>query len=416
MGYNKELTNQMLGDVGPLRFNPIVIKTCDSCHSINHVRYKGSKKPTAAYNCRKCVANRPDVKIKLSNAAKKQWEDEAFAELVRENSKRIWDDEERRYKMSTIRRDPNNTERLKLNARIGGIASIQSQENRTSSLQKILYSILDDLNIQYHKEFAIGPYVFDCLVNNILIECNGDYWHTLPKNSARDKAKRTYIERYHQQYILKSIWEHEFKNRDKIYQLLKNWLKINNEIIDFDFSEVKISKPSSAEYKKLLEKYHYLSSAGRGGIVYGGYLNNELISVIVFSPLSRQNISVDGFDISEVRELSRLCIKPTHQKRNFASWFISRCLKLLNKKYKAVISYADTTFNHNGAVYKASNFSLDSVTKPDYWYVSTDGWVMHKKTLYNHARSLGMTEKDFAVTKGYKIVWGREKLRYLYRR
>lgn len=30
---NKELTRQILGDVGPLRFNPYVIKVCQECQS-----------------------------------------------------------------------------------------------------------------------------------------------------------------------------------------------------------------------------------------------------------------------------------------------------------------------------------------------------------------------------------------------
>lgn len=31
MAFDKELTKSLLGDVGPLRFNPVVIKVCDGC-------------------------------------------------------------------------------------------------------------------------------------------------------------------------------------------------------------------------------------------------------------------------------------------------------------------------------------------------------------------------------------------------
>ena len=65
-------------------------------------------------------------------------------------------------------------------------------------------------------------------------------------------------------------------------------------------------------------------------------------------------------------------------------------MKQLNSKYKLIISYCDTTFNHDGAVYKAANFILDGEVKPDYWYVDEGGWVMHKKTLYSH---IGQTEE-----------------------
>lgn len=52
--------------------------------------------------------------------------------------------------------------------------------------------------------------------------------------------------------------------------------------------------------------------------------------------------------------------------------------------------------------------------KPSYWYVDRDGWVMHKKTLYNHARSLKMTEKEFSDKYEYVKVFGGKKYRFLY--
>jgi len=92
---------------------------------------------------------------------------------------------------------------------------------------------------------------------------------------------------------------------------------------------------------------------------------------------------------------------------------VSRCIKKLNPKYTTIISYCDTTFNHDGATYKACNFKLDGEVKPDYWYVDEDGWVMHKKTLYNHAIKMGMKEKDYAELNKYKKAYGDKKLRFL---
>ena len=177
---------------------------------------------------------------------------------------------------------------------------------------------------------------------------------------------------------------------------------------------VVINKCKAKDYKILLSKYHYLPNAGRGGIACGAYLDDELIAVCVFSPLVRQNIQIKDYSKSEVRELSRLCIHPRYQKKNFGSWFVSRCIKSLNSKFRCIISYCDTTYNHDGALYKACNFVQDKVVKPDYWYVSEDKWIMHKKTLYNHARSLKMNEKEFAENNGYSKVQGKEKLRFLY--
>jgi hypothetical protein len=146
---------------------------------------------------------------------------------------------------------------------------------------------------------------------------------------------------------------------------------------------------------------------------YGAYLGDELIAVCVFSPLVRHNLP---WDKESSRELSRLCIHPRYQKKNFASWFVSRCMKSLDPKYKTIISYCDTTFNHDGAIYKACNFRLDGEVKPDYWYVSDDGWTMHKKTLYNHAKKMSLTEREFAELHGYRKIYGDKKLRFVYER
>jgi len=67
-----------------------------------------------------------------------------------------------------------------------------------------------------------------------------------------------------------------------------------------------------------------------------------------------------------------------------------------------------------GTAYKASNFKLHHQTEPDYWYVDGDGYVMHKKTLYNRATKLRMTENAFAEQYGYVKKFGGPKLCYVY--
>ncbi len=106
MGFDPELTKQILGDVGPLRFNPKVVKVCQTCNTNHIVRYKGANKPTTPFFCRKCVVNRPEVKKKLSDHTTKQWENPEFARLVQNNSRAIWNDQERRAKMGKIHNDP----------------------------------------------------------------------------------------------------------------------------------------------------------------------------------------------------------------------------------------------------------------------------------------------------------------------
>ena len=50
------------------------------------------------------------------------------------------------------------------------------------------------------------------------------------------------------------------------------------------------------------------------------------------------------------------------------------------------------------------------------WYVDEDGYVMHKKTLYQRAVKMKMKEREFAEEHKYRKVWGGKKLRFVHRR
>ncbi len=305
-----------------------------------------------------------------------------------------------------------------------------AKQPRVSSLQTILYSMLDDLNVKYYREYVdkpcdvecvIGPWVVDCVVprqgkTSLIIECNGDWVHSQPQKQKADKAKTTYITSYCPQYELKNLWEHEFSNYNRIKSTLEYWLGLTKPTIkQYNFNQIIIKSCPAEDYRLLLAKYHYLSNAGRGGIAFGAYLDDILIAVCIFSPLSRQNILTD-VDYKNVRELSRLCIHPNYQVKNLASWFISRCIKQLPSNIKTIMTYADATFNHNGGVYLASGFKFDKIVLPDYWYMNEVGWVMHKKTLYNKAVNLSCTESEYAKRFGYFKVHGHQKRRFVFAR
>lgn len=302
------------------------------------------------------------------------------------------------------------------------------QSFKISSIQEQLYDILDDLGVAYFREYSdkpndpetvVGFYNFDCAIprqqDTLLIECQGDYWHSLEKASIKDNQKRSYINNnFPGVYELKYIWEHEFKCYSKVVDNLKYWLGISEfELVDFDFHNISIMKISIKMANKLLDKYHYLSGCGRGGICYGAFLDGELVAVCTFSSLVRQNLP---FDRKTSRELSRFCIHPKYQKKNFGSWLISRIIKILPNNIRTVLSYSDSTFNHIGALYRACNFTEDGTVRPDYWYVNESGGVMHKKAMYSHACKMGMKEREFAEQKGYKRVYGSEKTRFILER
>lgn len=55
-------------------------------------------------------------------------------------------------------------------------------------------AILDSLGIQYEHNAKTEPYSVDFLIfDNLVIECDGEYWHSLPGRKSSDKRKDTFL-------------------------------------------------------------------------------------------------------------------------------------------------------------------------------------------------------------------------------
>lgn len=471
MAIDWESTHEAFGTSCPADLvgkRPKVICSCDGCGVKKEIAVRVKSRLAGGqmlFSCPSCVGKRrsSDISIQL----KRQWSEQDYSNARMESSKRLWCDEafkathsdavrnamssvdmsaklSQRYSDSQAREKirkisklnwSNSTFRKKHGTAMGRpevrdkiskaakaswlrdsfrdrMAVVRAAQSKNiSSIQSKLYKILDDLNVAYFKEgqaTKIGFYVFDCLLPSagILIECQGDYWHSLAKSQMRDKQKFTYISRYYPQYKLVYVWEREFYQADRVASRFRSLLNLAKVHRDFSFKDVMVRKIDAT--KDFLELYHYLGP-GRGGIKYGAFHEGVLVAVAVFSKPLRQNLSFE----QNALECSRFCIHPNYQKRNFASWFLSRVAK--NFVDIQLYSYADTTVGHSGVIYKAAGWRHHHTVPADYWYMDQDGYVMHKKTLYNRAINLKMSESEFASKFEYQKIHGGVKECFIYK-
>lgn len=291
------------------------------------------------------------------------------------------------------------------------MAIARSETNKISSIQIKLYELLDKMGLNYEKEFVVGPYTFDCKVGDYLIECNGDYWHSLNTVLSNDQNKLHYIIKYHPSYKVRAIWEHEFSDLKKLEYLINYWLGKKHNRRQISLADISVEIVESSSLKEFYGAYHYLSNCPRGGIAIAGKYNEETVVAALYSTLVRQNLP---FTYSSTLELSRFCIHPRFHHENLGSWFLSKSIKLLPRHITTIISYSDLTHNHTGGLYKASNFKINHIVKPDYWYVKENGWVLHKKTVYNRAKLEGLKENEYARRENLKKVKGKEKICFRY--
>ena len=146
---------------------------------------------------------------------------------------------------------------------------------------------------------------------------------------------------------------------------------------------------------------------------YGLFDGQNLIGVLMFATPCSEAVRASLFGEeykSCVTELHRLHILDVTPK-NTESWFIARCLKLLQidkPQIRGVISFSDTTEGHNGTIYQATNAYRCGMTSKATFYVDSEGRLRHPRQ-----NGVNIT-KQMASERGWTPVTRYSKNRYIY--
>lgn len=278
--------------------------------------------------------------------------------------------------------------------------------------------ILQSLNITYIKQYQVGPYLFDFYLpnNNVLIEVQGEYWHSLPNALANDYAKESYIKN-NTIHKLRYISELETLSIGAIERILRG-LTTSQTQIEINFSDISIATIDHQTTIDLLKSYHYLPNLRNNTkYTHGIYHNKLLIGALVYGKPNYRNVGGDLCKPSDIIELIRLVIRDDYHVKNLISNVLSKSLKLLKSQSheSIVIAFADPTFGHSGGVYKASNWIESGETSASYYYIDGNNAVYHKKTIWNQAKRQKSNELDYAVMHGLRKVFSKPKKRFIYK-
>jgi len=82
---------------------------------------------------------------------------------------------------------------------------------QNTSIERAIKSVLDYLNITYEEQYIVSGFVVDFYLPdyNLLIECDGDYWHNRPEQIKRDNIRNAVFKKLG--YNLLRLWEHDIK-------------------------------------------------------------------------------------------------------------------------------------------------------------------------------------------------------------
>lgn len=162
--------------------------------------------------------------------------------------------------------------------------------------------------------------------------------------------------------------------------------------------DLNVNSIKSQETHDWLIKKHYSGSIPSISWAFGLF-GDLLEGVCTFGKPSSHpvRVGVCGEGLSKyVYELNRLVIND-HCPKNTASYFVSRCLKMLPKGL-IILSYADISMGHIGKVYQASNWIYTGLTKK-----RTDWRVKGMENLH------GQTVADESRGKENRAEWMRKK-------
>ncbi len=213
------------------------------------------------------------------------------------------------------------------------------------------------------------------------------------------------------------IPEHLKVNRPKleltseVLERERTWLEVAKnrqplrEIVvrsDINVNQIKMSTVHRRLFDDYCDNYHYLRRSNKKGRTFCFTDGSEVVGGVLLTSPVRQSA------FKNVVEISRMVL--FFQCHNLASKCLSLVLRYLRKEgqYDYVQSYCQNDI-HLGTIYKAANFRQSGGSRDTYNY---DG--ISKKTIYEHAVVLGLTEHQYAELFGLNRMVESGKTKFIY--
>lgn len=104
-----------------------------------------------------------------------------------------------------------------------GVKKMLTTKRKYTSIEELLYKFLENKRIFFEKQKVINDrFIVDAYVpsKNLIIEADGDYWHSLPKTMKKDKAENAYLKKCGYKLIRLSereINKNSFTERLEVY-------------------------------------------------------------------------------------------------------------------------------------------------------------------------------------------------------
>lgn len=249
---------------------------------------------------------------------------------------------------------------------------------------------------------------------NIGIEYNGLYWHSEKVGRYKDYHLNKFNKASQNNIRLIQIFSDEWNNKqDIVKNKLKSIITNNKSINKIYARKCLIKEINAGEKNKFLNQYH-IQGEDRSSIKLGLYYNNELISIMTFSP---PRISLGGKKTDKlIFELSRYASKEyiVGGSNKLLSYFIN------NYHPSQIYSYSDNRWTDpNKNMYLKMGFEKSSNSPiPNYFYTKNylirfHRYNFNKQILKKMGADINKTESQIMKEWGYTRIWDCGTTKYI---
>jgi len=266
-----------------------------------------------------------------------------------------------------------------------------------------LQTFINNLGIGIADTCRINKVEYDIKINNILIEYNGEFWHSEKQGKDKNYHLAKSLHGKTAGYQVIHIWEHQWQNKpNQIKSFLRSKLGANEHKIYARQCEIK--KITLLEAKDFINKYHIQGYARKTIDSFGLFFNDSLVGVASFAKHHRNNVDI---------VLNRfVCIDNTTIVGG-----LSKISKHASKYYKSnITSWADKCLSE-GNGYIQAGWNLNKILDPDYFYyhLTTSKIIKKQSRKKDKVKTPeGMTEKQHAELDNLTRVWDCGKIRFIY--
>jgi len=278
-----------------------------------------------------------------------------------------------------------------------------------SSAQSEISDFISNLGIKIieNDRKFIKPFEIDilCPENMIGLEYCGLWWHNEEYKNRREHKNKLEISNSKGINLI-TIFEDEWLNRkDQVIGYLKSLFNCNTDTVYARNTEViEVSKEIASAF---LEEHHIQGSCNFK-IAFGIYMEKELLGIMTGGKHHR-NLS------DKELILSRMAFKNNTTVVGGASKLLKQLIKYAkNNGYSKLVSWSDNRWS-KGNVYGKIGFKRSIELPPDYSYVKKEfrysKQSLNKKKLKKMG-GIGNTEKEMALSLGFRRIWDCGKIRW----